>query len=415
MPQVISRRLALKAAGISIALPLLESFGGTVGSRPDRIVFICNTLGFLPTSLFPKQTGSSYQGTPYLDLLSQHRDDFTLFSGLSHPDQNGKEPHDTEMTWLSAAPNPGLGGFKNSISIDQFTAERVGFATRFPSISLSTNTPESQSYDGNGVMLPAWHRPSQVFSRLFLVGSAREVRRQRQQLAQGRSILDAVIDQSQSLRGRSSLHDQHQLDEYLTALREAELKLASSEAWLDKPKPQVDEKPPQDLPDPAELIGRTQAMLKLIPLVLRTDSSRVITLMIQDHGVVPNIPGVSSEYHNLSHHGQDPHKIEQLGIIETEILQCFSEFLDDMKSISENGKRLLDSTSVLMGSNLGNANSHDPKNLPVFVAGGGMQHGRYLAMAGQGNRPLCNLFVGLLHRMGLEVDKFASSDGTLEL
>ena len=115
----ISRRAALKASGIAIALPLLESMNPAIGrelaSPPKRMVLICTTLGLHPPSLFPKKPGGEYESTEYLDLLNDHRDDFTLFSGLSHPDQNGKQPHDTEMTWLTAARNPGLGGFKNSI------------------------------------------------------------------------------------------------------------------------------------------------------------------------------------------------------------------------------------------------------------------------------------------------------------
>ena len=100
--------------------------------------------------------------------------------------------------------------------------------------------------------------------------------------------------------------------------------------------------------------------------------------MIQDHGVTPNIEGVSAEHHNLSHHGRDPDKIKQLKIIETEILNCFGEFLSSIAAPSESGSRLLDQTSVLFGSNLGNANAHDPSNLPIILAGGNYKHGRYM-------------------------------------
>ena len=150
MHNPISRRTALKASGIAIALPLLESMNPATGCEqaepPKRMVVICNTLGLHPQSLFPKTAGRDYEDTEYLNLLKQHRKDFTLFSGLSHPDQNGKEPHDTEMTWLTAACNPGLGGFKNSISVDQFAAERCKNKTRFSSISLSSDKQNSQSY-----------------------------------------------------------------------------------------------------------------------------------------------------------------------------------------------------------------------------------------------------------------------------
>jgi len=442
MHNPISRRAVLKASGVAIALPLLEgmnpAFGREQVAPPKRMVLICNALGLHSASLFPKlplsrlpssklpgsssansnlpptrSLGQEYESTEYLDLLKDHRNDFTLFSGLSHPDQNGKEPHDTEMTWLSAARNPGLGGFRNSISIDQYAASQLGPVTRFPSIALSSNTQESQSYTSNGVMLPAENRPSTVFAKLFLDGSARDRRRSRELLADGRSILDAVAEQTESLKTQTSSRDRHQLDEYFAAIRLAEAELAENEAWLDRPKPRVDEKAPQDVADPADLIGRVRSLFNLIPLILQTDSSRIITVMIQDHLAVPQIQGVTAEYHNLTHHGQDPRKIKQLKMIETEILKRFDDFLTRLAQPREAGGRLLDQTSVLFGSNLGNANAHDPSNLPIILAGGGYDHGRYLAYDSSNNPPLCNLFVSMLNRLGIETDAFATSTGKL--
>ena len=417
MHNPISRRAALKASGIAIALPLLESMKPAIGHEhmapPTRMVLICNALGLHSPSLFPRTSGTDYANTEYLELLKEHRSDFTLFSGLSHPDQNGKEPHDTEMTWLSAARNPGLGGFKNSISIDQYAATRLGHVTRFPSISLSSNSPESQSYTSNGVMLPADNKPSVVFAKLFLDGSDQDLRRRREHLADGRSILDAVAEQTKSLSRQTSSRDRRQLDEYFAAIRAAETELAESEAWLDRPKPRVDEKPPQDITDSADVIGRVRLLMNLIPLILQTDSSRVVTVMIQDHLAVPAIQGVTAEYHNLSHHGQDPQKIDQLKIIETEILKCFDGFLSRMAQPREADGRLLDHTSVLFGSNLGNANAHDPSNLPIILAGGGYDHGQHVAYDRRNNTPLCNLFVSMLNTLGIETESFATSTGRL--
>ena len=417
MHNPISRRAALKASGIAIALPLLESMKPAIGHEhmapPKRMVLICNALGLHSPSLFPQTSGTDYENTEYLELLKQHRSDFTLFSGLSHPDQNGKEPHDTKMTWLSAARNPGLGGFKNSISVDQYAATKLGHVTRFPSISLSSNSQESQSFTSNGVMLPADNKPSAVFAKLFLDGSPQDLRRRREHLADGRSILDAVAEQTKSLKKQTSSPDRRQLDEYFAAIRAAETELAESEAWLDRPKPRVDENPPQDIADSADLIGRTRSLMNLIPLILQTDSSRVVTVMIQDHLAVPRIQGVTAEHHNLSHHGQDPQKIEQLKIIETEIVKCFADFLSRLAQPSEADGRLLDQTSVLFGSNLGNANAHDPSNLPIILAGGGHDHGRYVAYDKRNNIPLCNLFVSLLSKMGVETASFATSTGKL--
>ena len=417
MHHPISRRAALKASGIAIALPLLESMKPAIGHEqmapPKRMVLICNALGLHSPSLFPKTSGTDYVNTEYLELLKEHRNDFTLFSGLSHPDQNGKDPHDTEMTFLTAAINPGLGGFKNSISVDQVAAMHLGHATRFPSITLGSNTQESQSYNSNGVMLPADYRPSRLFAKLFMAGSPEEQRRQRMRLANGRSILDAVGDQTKALNLRVSGGDRKQLGEYFAAIRAAEKELAASDAWLDRPKPEVNVEVPKDIAEPSELLGRIRTLMNLIPLMLQTDSTRVVSLMIQDHGAVPNIAGVQAGHHPLSHHGQDPAKIAQLKIIESGILSTFSDFLTQLGQRSAQGARLLDHTAVLFGSNLGNANAHDPSNLPIILAGGGYRHGQYVAYDKKNNIPLCNLFVNMLNNMGMETESFASSTGTL--
>ena len=330
----ISRRTALRATGVALSLPLLDAMHPALGKEPEeppkRMVLICNALGLLPASLFPKSAGKDYTNTEYLQLLQEHRNDFTLFSGLSHPDQNGKEPHDTEMTFLTAAINPGLAGFKNSISVDQVAAMHLGHTTRFPSITLGSNTQESQSFNNNGVMLPAENRPSRVFAKLFLAGSPEEQRRQKQRLAEGRSILDAVGDQTKTLNQRVSGGDRQQLDEYFAAIRTAEKELAASDAWLDRPKPKVDADIPKDILEPTELIGKIRGLMNLIPLMLQTDSTRVVSLMIQDHQAVPNIAGVQAGHHPLSHHGQDPDKIAQLKMIESGILSAFSDFLTQL-------------------------------------------------------------------------------------
>lgn len=415
----ISRRTALRASGVALSLPLLDvmhpAFGAERTKQPKRMVLICNTLGLFPASLYPKTPGTDYVNSEYLELLRKHRNDFTLFSGLSHPDQNGKEPHDTEMTFLTAATNPGLGGFRNSISVDQVAAMHLGHTTRFPSITLGSNTRVSQSYNGNGVMLPADNRPSRVFAKLFLAGSPEEQQRQRQRLAEGRSILDVVGQQTKALNRRISGGDRKQLAEYFAAIRTAEKELAATDAWLDRPKPKVNADVPRDILEPSELLGKTQGLMNLIPLMLQTDSTRVVSLMIQaDHGV-PNIAGVRGEHHPLSHHGQDPDKIAQLKIIESGILAIFSDLLTKLGQRSEHRERLLDETAVLFGSNLGNANSHDPTNLPVILAGGGYQHGRYVAYDKDDNTPLCNLFVNLLQRMGVAINQFGTSNGALTI
>jgi len=379
------------------------------------MVFVCTALGLHPPNLWPTTAGKGYESTPYLNLLQAHRDEFTLFAGLSHKNQTGRQPHDSEMTWLTAAEKPGTDGFRNTLSVDQFAANHFGNATRFSSVTMGTMKPQSQSYTSGGVMIPAEISPANLFSKLFLSGAKSEVARQRSQLADGRSILDQLLDESKSLRRRASQSDNHLLDDYFDSVRAAETNIAAMQGWMDRPKPKVDVAAPQDFNDPADIIGRTRLLMDLVPLILQTDSSRVVAVMIQDHYVVPNVEGVTGNHHNLSHHGQDPTKIEQFQKIEAGIVGCFGTLLEQMKTKHEDGTRLLDQTSVLFGSNLGNANAHDAKNLPIFLAGGGYDHGRYLDLKKDQDAPLCNLFVRLLQDAGIETDSFGQSTSALSL
>ena len=407
----LNRRNLLKASGITLALPWLEVFGKFAGTPPKRALFICNTLGFYSPAFYPTGQGSDYEASEYLSLLKEHRSDFTVFSGLSHPDQGGE--HQCEMTWLSAARNPGRDGFRNSISVDQYAAGKLGYATRFPSLSLSSDGQMSQSYTGNGVMIPAMDRPSEVFTKLFLQGSPHEVTREKQKLLDGRSILDSLGDQRSLLFRKAPHADRERLDAYFEAVREAELELSEAGAWLDRPKPKVQATIPKDITDKADLVGRIELLFKLVPLIIQTDSSRIISIVIQNNHGIPHVEGVASEHHNLSHHGRDPRKIEQLMKIERAILACFDDLLSRMKAHREAGSTLLDPTVTLLGSNLGNAASHDPRNNPILLAGGGFNHGQYISHKREDNTPLSNLFVRILQEVGIETDAFSTSSGIL--
>jgi len=411
------RRKFLRGTGVALALPLLDAFlprikaASTVASRTN-MVCICTSLGLHAPFLFPSETGADYKLTPYLEILKDFRRDFTLFSGLSHPDQTGANGHTSEMTWLTSARFPGLGGFKNTVSIDQLAAETIGLETRLPSLVLGTGTP-SLSYTRGGVMIPAESRPSRVFAKLFLDGTPTEVKQQVQKLREGQSILDAVQDEARSFTQRVGAADREKLDEYLSSVRELEKKLVKSEAWAQKPKPRIDRKPPTDINDGSDLIGRMQLLFDLIPLALQTDSTRLVTVMLQGANSVPPVPGVTIDHHNLSHHGRDPAKIQQLRLIEEAQMRVVRDLLGKLKIKNERGTSLLDNTMVMFGSNLGNANSHDTRNLPILLAGGGFKHGRHVAFDAARNSRLCNLFASMLVRLGLEIDTFGSGTGTL--
>jgi hypothetical protein len=411
----LSRRSFLRGTGVALALPFLDAMWSNrllaAEAAPKRLVAVCTSLGIYGPALYPKETGRDYASTPYLDILKDHRKDVTVFSGLSHPDQSGADGHSSEMTWLTSARHPGLGGFRNSISVDQFVAEKMGVETRYPSLILGTNNI-SQSYTRSGVMIPAETRPSVVFARLFIDGTPWEIQQQMKKLREGRSIMDSVGEEAKRFGARVGAADRDKLDEYFTSVREMEQRLAKAEDWVQKPKPKIDATKPEDITNNADIVGRLQLLFELVPLAVQTDSTRLITILVQGRGDVPPVPGVTIDHHNLSHHGQDPEKIRQLELIEMAEMGAFAKLLTALKQKTEGGAPLLDNTMVLLGSNLGNANSHDSTNLPILLAGGGFQHGQHLGFDAKNNVPLCNLFVQMLQKMNVETNSFGSSSST---
>ena len=371
----INRRTFLRASGVAMALPLLESmspaFARAAATPPRRMVNVCNTLGLYSESWFPKAAGTGYEATEYLSLIDQHRSQYTLFSGYAHEEQSGRQPHNSEITWLTAARRPGLDGLRNTISLDQVAANHLGYTTRYPSIVLGTASAQSQSYTRSGAMVPAETSPAKLFEQLFLQGTPEEVEREAQSLNDGGSILDRLKSETSALRRRVSASDQQKLDAYFDAVRTAEQELGEVKAWQQRTKPTVDQARPDDVDDVADLIGRIKAMFYMIPLILETDSSRVVSVMIHDHGAIPQVQGVSVDHHNLSHHGQDDTKIGQLKRIETEIVEAFGGLVTELAARNDSDGNLLDSTTVLFGSNLGNANAHTSHDLPILLAGGG--------------------------------------------
>jgi hypothetical protein len=419
MYEPLDRRTFLRAAGVSLALPLLESMSPAVASAatpapPKRMVAICNTLGLHPPSFFPETTGADYELTEYLEIVKEHRNDFTVMNGLAHEDQfGGVCPHSCEMTWLSSARNPGNGNFKNSVSFDQVAADKLGYVTRFPSIALSSWEEKGLSVSNSGVMIPAESHPARLFSQLFLQGNPREVEQQKRNMSSGRSILDGLMSRAKSLHHRISAGDKEQLDSYFEAVRKAETDISKAEGWLDTPKPVVDSETPVEYPNREDLIERTQLLMDMTALIIQTDSSRLVTLLIdRDHGSV-KVDGVTQSHHGLSHHGKDPEKIIELRKIEVKLVETFNSLLTKLTENNEGESSLLDSTMVLFGSNLGNANSHDPHNLPLLLAGGGFNHGTYIKHDEENNEPFCNLFVTMLNHMGIETETFAQSTGAL--
>lgn len=420
----LSRRALLRGTGVALALPLLQAMlpsrmarraaaaTAPAANERRRLVAVCATLGLHGPNLNPEKAGRDYVASPYLEQLQPLRDKFTVCSGLSHPGVDGG--HSAESSFLTAAPHPGNSSFRNSISLDQYAATRIGSETRFASLSLNTNGGSgSLSWTQNGVNIPGDGSPSKVFSRLFLAGSAKDVEAQVHRLREGQSVMDTVNAEAKRMSRDLGSSDRNKLDEYFTSVRELEQRLVKAESWSHKPKPHVDVQWPKDITDRADIIGCTKLLYDLVHLALQTDSTRIVTIRVEGTGLVPPIPGVTEGHHNLSHHGKDPKKLEQLKAVETAEIAALGEFLAKLRATAEESSNLLDQTMVLYGSNLGNASSHDNKNMPTLFAGGGFKHGQHLAFDPQNNAPLCNLYVSILQRLGIETDTFASGRATL--
>ena len=419
-----TRRQFLRGTGVALALPLLDAFAprmaraaarGRPGYSPDgvprRMVAICNNLGLYTPFFVPEQAGTDYEAPRYLKILEDLRHDFTVFSGVSHPEVDGF--HISEKCFLTAAPHPGRDNFKNLVSVDQYAVDFVGDQTRFPSLVLTANGNQSLSWTHGGVPIPGEKWPSEVFRKLFMTGDEGEVAAQIRKLRQGRSIMDVVLDQARSLEGALGAEDRLKFDEYVTSVRDVEKALVRRQEWERRPRPTVDAGPPEDIRDDADVTGRERLMFDLTHLALETDSTRLVTIFVEGFFIVPPIEGVSQGYHTLTHHGKSEEKIEQLAIIESEHMKALRDFLLKLKGSQEEGETLLDRTMTLYGSNLGNASNHDTRNMPILLAGGGFRHGRHLAFDKVDNYPLPRLFVSMLQRMGIETDSFASGKGTM--
>src|ERR1043166_5984371 len=407
--QVISRRKFLRSAGIVLSLPFLDSMlpafaaasarsaSITSGGTPRRMFAICNNLGLLPDQFFPKQAGRDYALSPYLEVLKEHRNDFTVFSGVSHPDVDGGHPADN--CFLTAAPHPGRGSFRNTISLDQYIGERIGHLTRFPSLTLGVNVQQglrSLSWTGSGVMIPCEEKAADVFRRLFLQGTKAEMEAQVRKLETGQSILDAVAGQAKELQRTVGARDRERLDQYFTSVRDLEQRMQMSREWERKPKPKVTAPMPLDPASPKAYMDKVKLMYDMARLAFETDSTRSISLLLDS----VNSPAIefgdvktSDGYHNLSHHGKSKEKLAQLKTIDEWHMKLLADLFSELKAVKEDGEPLLDRTMILYGSNLGNANTHVTTNMPTILAGGGFKHGQHIAFDRQRNYPLPNLFL----------------------
>ncbi len=421
----LPRRRFLRGAGVLLALPILECLTpvfvrGAKPQTPRRMLLISNNLGVLPKPFFPQGTGREYELSPYLSALADFRRDFTVFSGLSHPDVNGG--HSTENCFLTAARGPTKSGFRNQISLDQFAAEKLGQVTRFPTLNLGVNIDKanrSLSWTRDGVLLPAEDSAPALFQKMFVQGDPAAVQKQLHRLEERGSILDTLLDDTKQFSRSLGRDDKARLDQYLTSVREIEERLLTAREWELKPKPATQQPPPADIQDKKLFFEKFDLMLSMAQLALESDSTRIITLMV-DAFATPVFKlhpdqNTTDGYHNLSHHGQAVEKVKQLEDADRQQMALLHKLLQNLATKPDGDARLLDRTMILYGSNMGDANTHDNTNLPILLAGGGFKHGQHLAFKRDANTPLSNLFVTMLQQMGAEADAFGSSSGHLSL
>ncbi|WP_414665117.1 DUF1552 domain-containing protein [Horticoccus sp. 23ND18S-11] len=417
------RRFILKALGASLALPALPSLmasavggnsavqtakGAGVGSK--RFVAVGNLLGYQVKHLFPESTGKAYEQTTLLKPLWDNRGHMTVYRGLDHGIKGG---HFAVHSFLSGVLNseaqnrPG-----GNVTIDQFIADEIGFQTRFPSLTVGS---EGGIHGGcqiawtkSGVRVPPITGPAELFDRLFVGDSEdRQARRNQENRLQA-SILDTVLGDANRLSKRVNREDKDKLDEYFTSIRDVEKRLELRQRWASLPKP----KPPFDKPSNKNKVEDLPMLYELIALALQTDSTRIATLEIGGDFLPQNL-GIDKSYHGLSHHGNDEAAIKHLITLETYQIEQFGKFLTRLSKIDDGERTLLDSTAVVFGSGIGDANTHKNSDLPIILAGGGYRHGEFkkVASSGPNKVPLCNLFVDIAQRMGVETDSFGTSTG----
>ena len=407
-PKAISRRTALKGAGVLMALPYLNSMAGDSKSinipesdgKPRRMINILVDQGIVPWYFFPEEKGKNYKNTKYLELLKDHKENLTVFSGVSLPDVDGG--HHADIAWLTGAAHPSRGGFKNSVSLDQVAAEHIGQLTRFPSIAMKCQRKTGISCTRSGVLLPGEDKASALYEQMFMKGKPAEINALKAKLQEGRSILDTLMAQSKSFSQKIGRDDKEKLEQYHQSIREAELRLQKMQAWQKVPKPKVSQEKPKQYKDKKDIFETSPTLLDMAKLAFMSDSTRLITLVIG-----------GNSWHPVTHHGKREEKLSELSGYETRQFNILNKFLNDLKAHKEEGDTLLDRTMVLYGTNMGDANKHSNDNLPTLLAGGGFKHQGHMVFDKVNNYPLTNLHVSMLHRLGINVDSFSSGTGPM--
>jgi len=404
--RVISRKEFLKAG---VALPLaLQTLGLRAAAKkampPKRIIFICSCLGFYKPYFFPKKRGDLKTSDYLKDMKTLEK--MTAFNNLYHPGMDTSN-HDSEKSFLTGSPSPESPTFVNGMSLDQVLARKMGGDTRFPFLNFSIyDRGWGISWNDRGSPIPPMHDEAKIFEKLF---EEEDLQAKKRQLKNDQNILDSLQRDMAQLRKKGS--QAGKLDSYKAAIRDLEAQLAHEKFWLNAKKPKVEKSLSED-PEFA-FSTKIRNLFELAKLAFRTDSTRVITLSMDWVDGAITVPGATGGWHSLSHHGGKADKIESLSKIEIDTLKHFNRFLFEMDQIKEGEGTLLDHTTVVMGSNFGDASNHTCNNLPMIVAGGGYRHQGHTVLGGP--TPLCNLYLELLHKHNVDAGVFGSSTADLGL
>jgi hypothetical protein len=409
-PNLPRRRHFLRSASTFLGLPWLDSFSGfahanTPAERRQRLLLINVPLGIFRDAFVPQQSGANYHSSEYLSVIDEFRQRMTVISGLDHPGVGGG--HSSEGRIFTGIPS----NSRNVRSLDQYLASKIGQHTRFDTLTLSAGR-NIFSWTDSGTAVPSESKMSEVYAKLFLRENADSTRKVVEELKQGQGIMDLVEHQAESLKPGLSRADQDKLAEYFASVRETERRLIKAEQWVHTPKPEVDATVPTDPASPTDIVSQLRNVCDMTHLAFQTDSTRIVTFgYFQQNNV--QIDGVTNGYHPLSHHGQDPRNIEQLKLIELELFKELKVLLTKLEQTREGEQSLLDQTSIIVTSNLGNASNHSTRDLPVLLLGGSFAHGQHLAFE-PSTVPLSNLFVSVLNQFGLSDKTFATATGPLK-
>jgi len=406
MVEPLERRTFLKfGAALPLALRALQAGAGTQeGPPPRRIIFICNSLGFFRSYFSPTEPGQ-LNSSRYLRAI-ECPEDVTVFENLYHPGMDTSN-HDSEKSFLTGAPNPESTGFHNTISLDQLLVREMGGETRFPFLNFSIyDRGWGCSWNERGSAISPMHDEAKIFDHLF---GPENIRQKQQQIADDRQVLRSLKRDLAQLR--SAGDGSHSLAHYQLLIRELEAQLQHDAFWLKTEKPKVANSLSHDRQ--FEFSTKIQNLFELAKLAFRTDSTRVITLSMDwIYGAI-KVPGATGGWHTLSHHGYNADALESLSCIEADIMRRFNQFLMDLKAIPEAGGTLLDHTTVVLGSNFGDASNHTCHRLPILVAGGGYKHEQHKVV--QEGTPLCNLWLELLNAHNVDAGTFGSSERNMQL